>query len=72
MPKPTDTAVCIECGWHGTDEDLVQPSHILDDDLPDCGGDCPRCGSNCIMDYEDEETDDEQNAETGGRISPDI
>lgn len=55
MTKQTFSVMCLECGWCGTDYQLIFPPHILDDDLVDYGGDCPSCGNNEVIDYDETE-----------------
>jgi len=39
---------CTACDWRGTRDELTFPPHVLDDDYPDYGGDCPKCGANAL------------------------
>lgn len=44
----TEKIACTACDWQGDSDELVFPSHVLDDDYPDYGGDCPRCDANAL------------------------
>lgn len=43
---PAFELMCLKCDWTGQEADLKFPHYILDDDMPDYGGDCPECGAN--------------------------
>lgn len=60
--KPT--VMCTECQWYGKDDELTIPLAILDDDIPDYGGDCPKCGNHEVQDYDADElfTKEQQDA----------
>jgi len=48
LPIPTPEVACFGCSWVGKETQLVVPSNLLDDDIPDYGSDCPKCGENSI------------------------
>lgn len=51
-PSNYPDLACSNCGWVGYEHQLTFPPTILDDDMPDHGGDCPECGEHEIVDHE--------------------
>lgn len=44
QPQIQPEIACTMCDWTGMEADLTVPHHVLDDDMPDYGGHCPKCG----------------------------